>query len=59
VWLVEIKLPMELLKKYREGYLEIEGKDIDLSEIDKAYEEGLDQTELKNVKKVDNNETAN
>ena len=40
-------------------YLEIEGKDIDLSEIDKAYEEGLDQTELKNVKKVDNNETAN
>jgi hypothetical protein len=50
---------MELLKKYREGYLEIEGKDIDLSEIDKAYEEGLDQTELKNVKKVDNNETAN
>ena len=28
-------------------------------EIDKAYEEGLDQTELKNVKKVDNNETAN
>tara|TARA_B100000424_G_C22924670_1_gene491941 strand:- start:711 stop:1238 length:528 start_codon:yes stop_codon:yes gene_type:complete len=59
VWLVEIKLPIELLKKYREGYLEIEGKDIDLSEIDKAYEEGLDQTELKNVKKVDNNETAN
>ena len=30
--------------------MEVEGKDINLGEIDKAYEEGLDQTELTNVK---------
>ena len=48
VWLVKVKLPIELIKEMRNGYMDIEGKDIDLSEIDKAYEEGLDQTELTN-----------
>ena len=30
--------------------MEVEGKDINPKEIDKAYEEGLDQSELTNVK---------
>ena len=51
VWLVNIKLPIELIKEFRDGYLDIEGKDVNLKEIDKAYEEGLDQTELTNVSK--------
>ena len=51
VWLVNIKLPIELIKEFRDGYLDVEGKDVDLKEIDKAYEEGLDQTELTNVSK--------
>jgi len=51
IWLVNIKLPIELIKEFREGHLDIEGKDVDLSELDNAYEEGLDQTELMNIKK--------
>ena len=50
VWLVEIKLPIELIKKFREGYTEVEGKEVDVSAIDDAYEEGLDQSELMDVK---------
>lgn len=50
VWLVNVKLPIELVKEFKDGYLEIEGSEIDLQEIDDAYEEGLDQTELMNVK---------
>ena len=50
VWLVNVKLPIELVKEFKDGYLEIEGSEIDLQEIDDAYDEGLDQTELMNVK---------
>jgi len=46
VWLVSIKLPIELIKQFKEGFIEVEGKDIDLQDIDDAYEEGLDQSEL-------------
>ena len=49
VWLVNIKLPIELIKEFRDGYMDIEGKEIDISEIDNAYEEGLDQAELTNL----------
>ena len=30
------------MKEFKEGYKEVEGKDIDLQELDDAYEEGLD-----------------
>lgn len=50
VWLVKVKLPLELIKELKDGYTEIEGKDIDLEELDTAYEEGLDQSELTNLK---------
>ena len=53
VWLVNIKLSIELIKEFRDGYMEVEGKDINLGEIDKAYEEGLDQSELTNAPKAD------
>ena len=58
VWLVKIKLPIELIKEFKEGYTEVEGKDIDLQELDDAYEEGLDQSELKNVETEDENNGA-
>jgi hypothetical protein len=51
VWLVNIKLPIELIKEFRDGYMDVEGKEIDVKEIDDAYEEGLDQTELTNMNK--------
>jgi len=50
VWLVKVKLPVELIKEFRDGYMEIEGSEVDLQEIDDAYEEGLDQSELMNTK---------
>jgi len=50
VWLVKVKLPIELIKEFRDGYMEIEGSEVDLQEIDNAYEEGLDQSELMNTK---------
>ena len=53
VWLVKIKLPIELIKEFKEGYTEVEGRDIDLQELDDAYEEGLDQSELMNVGDTD------
>ena len=58
VWLVSVKLPVELIKEFKDGYLEIEGKDIDLEELDSAYEEGLDQSELMNVDTEDENDGA-
>lgn len=51
VWVVNIKLPIELIKEFRDGYMDVEGKEIDVEEIDNAYEEGLDQTELTNMNK--------
>ena len=50
VWLVKVKLPVELIKEFKDGYLEIEGSEVDLQEIDDAYAEGLDQSELMDVK---------
>jgi len=58
VWLVNVKLPIELIKEFKDGYLEIEGKDIDLDELDSAYEEGLDQSELMNVDTEEENDGA-
>lgn len=58
VWLVKIKLPIELIKEFKEGFTEVEGKEIDLQELDDAYEEGLDQSELMNVETEDENDGA-
>ena len=58
VWLVTVKLPIELIKEFKEGYTEVEGKDIDLQELDDAYEEGLDQSELMNVDTEDEKDGA-
>ncbi len=43
VWLVNIKLPAEVIKDYQQGHVELEGQEIDLSDIDKAYENDLKQ----------------
>ena len=58
VWLVKLKLPLELIKEMRDGYVELEGKEVDLEELDTAYEEGLDQSELMNVDKKEEEDGA-
>jgi len=43
VWLVEIVMPKELIADIREGSIELEDEQIDLEDLDLAYEQDLDQ----------------
>ena len=43
VWLVEIVMPKALMSEIRTGSIEMEDQDIDLEDLDSAYEEDLDQ----------------
>ena len=47
VWLVEIEMPKELIADIRTGSIELEDQSIDLEDLDKAYEEDLDNQEYK------------
>jgi hypothetical protein len=46
VWLVEIVMPKALMTDIRTGSIELEDQDIDLEDLDSAYEEDLDQQEF-------------
>lgn len=46
VWLVNIKLPKEMIKDIEESYIEIEGKQIDIGDLDDAYEQDLSEIEV-------------
>lgn len=43
VWLVEITIPKSLMNDIRTGSIEMEDRDIDLADLDLAYEQDLDQ----------------
>jgi hypothetical protein len=45
VWLVEITMPKALMNDIRTGSIEMEDEDIDLDELDQAYEQDLDKEE--------------
>lgn len=47
VWLVEIEMPKSLMMDIRQGSVELEDQEIDLADLDAAYEEDLDQQEYK------------
>jgi hypothetical protein len=53
VWLVEITMPKSLITDIRTGSVELEGEEIDLEDLDGAYEQDLDKQEFKTD---DNNE---
>ena len=42
VWLVEITMPKHLMSDIRTGSIELEDQDIDLEDLDSAYEKDLD-----------------
>ena len=44
VWFVEIVIPFELMDDIKEGTIDLADETIDLSEIDDAYDEDLDDT---------------
>jgi hypothetical protein len=48
VWLVEIVMPKALMSDIRTGSIEMEDQDIDLEDLDSAYEEDLDKEEYQN-----------
>jgi len=43
VWLVEITMPKNLISDIRTGSIELEDQDIDLEELDQAYENDIDK----------------
>jgi hypothetical protein len=45
VWLVEITMPKNLMSDIRTGSIELEDQDIDLQDLDDAYEQDLDKQE--------------
>jgi hypothetical protein len=45
IWLVEITMPKDLISDVHTGSVELEGQDIDLEELNMAYEKDLDQEE--------------
>jgi hypothetical protein len=47
VWLVEITIPKPLMNDIRTGSVELEDQNIDLGDLDAAYEEDLDQQEFR------------
>jgi len=56
IWLVEIAMPKSLMADIRTGSVEMEGQDIDLAELDDAYDNDLDKEEYVNDEQ--NQETA-
>jgi hypothetical protein len=54
VWLVEITMPKSLMSDIRTGSVELEDQDIDLADLDDAYEKGLDQDSYQNDEQAQN-----
>ena len=42
IWLVEITIPKYLINDIRQGSVELENQDVDLADLDQAYEQDLD-----------------
>ena len=47
IWIVEITMPKDLITDIKTGSVDLEGQDIDLDELNQAYEEDIDKEEVK------------
>ena len=56
VWLVEITMPKSLMSDIRTGSVELEDQDIDLEDLDQAYEQDLDKEENKSDEQPQNDQ---
>ena len=54
VWLVQITMPNALMSDIRTGSVELEDEEIDLEDLDQAYEQDLDQDSYQNDEQADN-----
>jgi len=53
VWLVEIVMPKSLISDIRTGSIELEDQDIDLEDLDSAYQEDLDNEQYQSDASAD------
>ena len=56
IWLVEITMPKRLMSDIRTGSIELEDQDIDLADLDDAYDNDLDQEQFQNDELAQNAE---
>jgi hypothetical protein len=54
VWLVQISMPKALMSDIRTGSVELEDQEIDLEDLDSAYEQDLDQDSYHNDEQAEN-----
>lgn len=57
VWLVEIKMPKQLMRDIRKGSIELESENIDLEDLEQSYEVGLDDDVYKDQDQQNGQET--
>jgi hypothetical protein len=58
IWLVQITMPKDLMNDIRTGSVELEDQDIDLADLDDAYEQDLDQDSYQNDEQAQNAQQA-
>jgi hypothetical protein len=56
VWLVEIVMPKNLISDIRTGSVELEDQELDLEDLDQAYEQDIDKDEFKGPDGQDDNQ---
>ena len=54
VWLVEITMPKRLMSDIKTGSIELEDQEIDLEDLDSAYEQDLDKEEYQSEETAQN-----
>jgi hypothetical protein len=54
IWLVEITMPKSLMSDIRTGSVELEDEEIDLQDLDQAYEQDLDKESYQNDQQAKN-----
>jgi hypothetical protein len=54
IWLVEITMPKSLMSDIRTGSVELEDQEIDLEDLDQAYEQDLDQESYQSDQQAEN-----
>jgi len=54
IWLVSITMPKALMSDIRIGSVELEDEDIDLEDLDRAYEQDLDKDTYQNEQQAQN-----
>jgi hypothetical protein len=54
IWLVSITMPKALMSDIRTGSVELEDQDIDLADLDDAYEQDLDKDSYQNEQQAQN-----